>query len=92
MQRYPHVLLDALQLIAGAKNDCQLAKRLHTSMGSISRIRRGTQPVSPALTLAIYDNLGMSIETIRDMVKENTERQTLRVKMETASRPTGHGS
>ena len=83
MQRYPHVLLDALQQIAGVRNDRELAKRLRMSMGSISRIRRGTQTVSPALILAIYDQLGVAIETTREMVKENTER---------VQRATDHGS
>lgn len=78
MQRHPHVLLDALMLIYGVQTDNALANKLAISTGSVSRIRKGTQTISAALILTIYERAGVSIDNIKDMIKENDERQLRR--------------
>lgn len=80
MQRQPHALLDALMLIYGIQTDNALADKLAISTGSVSRIRNGTQNISAALILAIYERSGMSIDSIKDLIKEDTERRLRREK------------
>jgi transcriptional regulator with XRE-family HTH domain len=80
MQRQPHALLDALMLIYGIQTDNSLADKLAISTGSVSRIRNGTQNISAALILAIYERSGMSIDNIKDLIKEDHERRLRRAK------------
>jgi transcriptional regulator with XRE-family HTH domain len=78
MQRHPHALLDTLMLIYGIQTDNSLADKLAISTGSVSRIRKGTQNISAALILAIYERSGMSIDNIKDLIKEDKERRDRR--------------
>ncbi len=78
MQRHPHALLDALMLIHGIQTDNSLADKLAISTGSVSRIRKGTQNISAALILVIYERSGLSIDTIKDLIKEDNERRIRR--------------
>ena len=55
MQKRPHALIDAVSLIFGTKTDVELADRLLSSAGTVSRIRKGTQSVSAELILRIND-------------------------------------
>lgn len=87
MQRQPHVLFDMLMLIYGIQNDNQLADKLSLSTGSVSRIRKGTQNISAALILTIYERSGMSIDSIKDMIQEDKER---RLRRETERQETTH--
>lgn len=80
MQRQPHALLDALMLIYGIQTDNSLADKLAISTGSVSRIRNGTQTISAALILAIYERSGLSIDNIKDLIKEDHERRLRRAK------------
>jgi len=80
MQRQPHALLDTLMMIYGIQTDNSLADKLAISTGSVSRIRNGTQTISAALILAIYERSGMSIDNIKDLIKEDTERRLRREK------------
>jgi transcriptional regulator with XRE-family HTH domain len=79
MQRQPHALLDALMLIYGIQTDNSLADKLAISTGSVSRIRKGTQSISPALILAIYERAGLSIDNIKNLIQEDKERRARRV-------------
>jgi transcriptional regulator with XRE-family HTH domain len=78
MQRHPHALLDTLMLIYGIQTDNSLADKLAISTGSVSRIRKGTQNISAALILAIYERSGLSIDNIKDLIKEDKERRARR--------------
>jgi hypothetical protein len=78
MQRHPHALLDTLMLIYGIQTDNSLADKLAISTGSLSRIRKGTQNISAALILAIYERSGLSIDNIKDLIKEDKERRARR--------------
>ena len=80
MQRQPHALLDTLMMIYGIQTDNSLADKLAISTGSVSRIRNGTQNISAALILAIYERSGLSIDNIKDLIKEDTERRLRREK------------
>jgi transcriptional regulator with XRE-family HTH domain len=78
MQRHPHALLDTLMLIYGIQTDNSLADKLAISTGSVSRIRKGTQNISAALILVIYERSGLSIDNIKDLIKEDKERRARR--------------
>ena len=78
MQRHPHALLDTLMLIHGIQTDNSLADKLAISTGSVSRIRKGTQNISAALILVIYERSGLSIDIIKDLIKEDNERRIRR--------------
>ena len=41
MQKRPHALIDAVSLIFGTKTDVELADRLLSSAGTVSRIQIG---------------------------------------------------
>lgn len=78
MQRHPHALIDTLLMIYNLKNDRDLANKLLLSTGTISRIRKGSQPVSATFILNAHDRSGLAINTIRELInKENTRRQYL---------------
>lgn len=80
MQRQPHALLDTVMMIFGLHNDHQLADKLSLSAGSVSRIRNGTQNVSPALLLTIYERSGLAIDNIKELIQIEQERRTTRQK------------
>jgi len=65
-------------LIYGIQTDNSLADKLAISTGSVSRIRKGTQNISAALILAIYERSGLSIDNIKDLIKEDKERRARR--------------
>lgn len=71
MQRNPHPFLDKLMEIFKVNNDKDLAQHLEVSCGSISRIRGGTQVISPQLILNVYDQTFLTIEEIRTLIKES---------------------
>ena len=70
MQRYPHPFLDKMMEIHKVDNDRDLAHHMEISIGSVSRIRGGTQPVSAQLILKVYDQTSLSIEDLRNLVKQ----------------------
>jgi transcriptional regulator with XRE-family HTH domain len=74
MQRNPHPLLDKLMEFYKVDNDKELADRMEISVGSVSRIRGGTQLVSAQLVLKIYDQTFMTIEDIRDLLKHSQKQ------------------
>jgi hypothetical protein len=65
-------------LIHGIQTDNSLADKLAISTGSVSRIRKGTQNISAALILVIYERSGLSIDNIKDLIKEDNERRIRR--------------
>jgi transcriptional regulator with XRE-family HTH domain len=65
-------------LIYGIQTDNSLADKLAISTGSVSRIRKGTQNISAALILVIYERSGLSIDNIKDLIKEDKERRARR--------------
>lgn len=71
MQRIPHPLLDKMMDFYKVETDTELANKMEISMGSISRIRGGTQFVSAQLILKVYDQTFLSIEDIRELVKQS---------------------
>jgi transcriptional regulator with XRE-family HTH domain len=74
MQRQPHPLLDKMMEFYQVDSDKDLADRMEISMGSVSRIRGGTQLVSAQMILKIYDQTFLSIEEIRELIKQ-TQKQ-----------------
>lgn len=78
MQRRPHALLDAVSLIFGAKTDLELADRLLLSAGSVSRIRKGTQPVSSDLILKVHLRTQLPVSRIMDFLQEEKTRRVHR--------------
>lgn len=74
MQRQPHPLLDKMMEFYKVDNDTELADRMEISIGSVSRIRGGTQLVSAQMILKIYDQTFLSIEEIRELIKQ-TQKQ-----------------
>jgi hypothetical protein len=52
-------------------HDAQLAKFLITSTSIISQVRNDKIPLSARLILRVYDKMGLSVEEIRKMVKED---------------------
>lgn len=75
MQRHPHALIDTLLMTYNLKNDRDLASKLLSSTGTISRIRNGTQPVSATFILNAHDRSGLAIDTLRELVKEENARR-----------------
>lgn len=76
MQRQPHALLDTVMMIFGFQTDHQLADKLSLSAGSVSRIRKGTQNVSAALLLTIYERSGLAVDNIKELIELEHERRT----------------
>jgi transcriptional regulator with XRE-family HTH domain len=74
MQRRPHALLDTIAMIYGTKTDLELADKLIVSPASISRIRNGTQPVSPEFILNVHERTKLTVEVIRELIKVAKER------------------
>ena len=70
MQRNPHPLLDNLMEFYKVESDKELADRMEISIGSVSRIRGGTQLVSAQMVLKIYDQTFLTIEDIRNLLKQ----------------------
>ena len=66
-----HRLLDYLIKRYELKNNRALANLLKTTQGGISKIRYGTNKVSPEFILRVYDNTDLSIEQIRELLKED---------------------
>lgn len=52
------------------ESDKELADRMEISIGSVSRIRGGTQLVSAQMVLKIYDQTFLTIEDIRNLLKQ----------------------
>jgi transcriptional regulator with XRE-family HTH domain len=78
MQRHPHRLIDTLLKVYNLKNDRDLANKLVSSTGTISRIRSGSQPVSATFLLNAHDRSGLALATLRELVnEENNRRQHL---------------
>lgn len=71
MQRQPHPLLDKMMEFYKVDSDKDLADRMEISMGSVSRIRGGTQLVSAQMVLRVYDQTFLSIEEIRELLKHS---------------------
>lgn len=74
MQRNPHPFLDKMMEFYKVDNDKALADRMEISMGSVSRIRGGTQLVSAQLLLKAYDQTFMTIEELRDLIKQSQKQ------------------
>jgi plasmid maintenance system antidote protein VapI len=74
MQRNPHPLLDKLMEFYKVDSDKDLADRMEISVGSVSRIRGGTQLVSAQMVLRVYDQTFMAIEDIRELLKHSQKQ------------------
>lgn len=61
-------LLDTIKTEGGIKNDAALSRLLGVSPCQISDIRNGKIKVGPKLMLTIYEEVGMSIERIKQLV------------------------
>lgn len=53
--------------------DQDLAKFLHSSPATISRINNDTLGLTPKMTLVIYDRTGLPIEQIRSWFKQKVK-------------------
>jgi hypothetical protein len=66
----PNRLFDFIRKEYRLPNDVAVARFLCTSSPVISRIRHGDCGLPPFLILNIYDKTELSIDEIREMVKE----------------------
>jgi plasmid maintenance system antidote protein VapI len=69
-----HKLLDYLIKRYELKNNRALAQLLGTTEGGISKIRYGTNRVSAEFVLRVYDHTDLSIEEIRELIKDEDGR------------------
>lgn len=60
--------VEALRLHMGARNDAQLARALKIPRGTISKLRNGELRVSGGHMMTIYDQTGLSIEELRELL------------------------
>jgi plasmid maintenance system antidote protein VapI len=58
------------------KNSRALADLLGMTQGGISKLRYKTNQVSPDFILRVYDKTDLSIEQIRELIKEDDGRDT----------------
>jgi hypothetical protein len=66
----PNRLFDFIRKEYRLHNDVALAKFLNSSSPVISRVRHGDCGIPPYLILNIYDKTELSIDEIREMVRE----------------------
>jgi plasmid maintenance system antidote protein VapI len=71
-----HKLLDHLIKRYELKNSRALADLLGMTQGGISKLRYKTNQVSPDFILRVYDKTDLSIEQIRELIKEDDGRDT----------------
>lgn len=71
-----HRLLDHLIKRYELKNSRALADLLGMTQGGISKLRYKTNQVSPDFILRVYDKTDLSIEQIRELIKEDDGRDT----------------
>jgi hypothetical protein len=57
------------------ETDQDLAKFLHSSPSTISRINNDTLGLTPKMTLVVYDRTGLPIEQIRSWFKQKVKRK-----------------
>ena len=67
----PHPLLDYIIKEFNLKNSRELANALDVTEGLISKIRAGVRMPTAELILRIYDKTDLSIEEIRELLKES---------------------
>ena len=66
-----HKLLDYLITRYQLKNNRALAAFLGMTQAGLSKIRHRVNKVCPEFILRVYDRTGMSIEEIRELIKED---------------------
>lgn len=66
-----HKLLDYIIKRFELKNNRALAEFLGMTQAGLSKIRHRVNNVAPEFILRVYDKTGMSIEEIRELVKED---------------------
>lgn len=66
----PHPLLDYMIREFNLKNSRELANALGVTEGLISKIRAGVRMPTAELILRIYDKTDLSIEEIRELLKD----------------------
>jgi transcriptional regulator with XRE-family HTH domain len=66
----PHPLLDYIIKEFNLKNSRELANALDVTEGLISKIRAGVRPPTAEFILKIYDKTDLSIEEIRELLKD----------------------
>jgi transcriptional regulator with XRE-family HTH domain len=71
-----HRLLDYLIKRYELKNSRALADMLGMTQGGISKLRYGTNKPSPEFILRVYDTTDLSIEQIRELLKEDDGSNT----------------
>ena len=71
-----HRLLDHLIKRYELKNSRALADLLGMTQGGISKLRYKTNQVSPDFILRVYDKTDLSIEQIRELIKEDDGHDT----------------
>lgn len=71
-----HPLLDFIIKTYGLKNNKELADALDVTEGLISKIRARVRPPTPEFILKIYDKTDLSIEEIRELIKEDNGSHT----------------
>lgn len=71
-----HKLLDHLIKRYELKNSRALAQLLGMTQGGISKLRYGTNKVSAEFILRVYDKTDLSIEQIRELIKEDDGSDT----------------
>ena len=71
-----HPLLDFIIKTYGLKNNKELADALDVTEGLISKIRARVRPPTAEFILKIYDKTDLSIEEIRELIKEDNGSHT----------------
>ena len=67
----PNRLLDNVMATLQLRNDAALARALEVSPPTISKIRRGRMPVSPALLIAMHEVTGYTIGDLRFLMNDH---------------------
>ena len=71
-----HPLLDFIIKTYGLKNNKELADALDVTEGLISKIRARVRPPTAEFILKIYDKTDLSIEEIRELIKDDDGSHT----------------
>lgn len=77
-----HALFDAVKKEKGIATDAELSIALGLSSSSqVNRYRHGTDPITAALILRVYDLTGFPIELIRDLAADTTTPKVAAVRL-----------
>lgn len=70
----PEILLDAIIVELGIRNDAALSRRLEVAPPVISKIRNKTLPIGATLLIRIHEETGWTIKEIRSKMGDNREK------------------